>query len=104
VLDELVGNAIRLSGGTRVTVWGKATDGGVELHVTDDGTGLSDDERSNALSRFWRAPRHQNIAGTGLGLAICAELIDSAGGDLTLHHTEPHGLDAIIHLGTRTTA
>ncbi|MEV1114610.1 HAMP domain-containing sensor histidine kinase [Actinosynnema sp. NPDC049800] len=103
VLDELVGNAIRLSGGTRVKVWGRTADGGVELHVTDDGTGLTDDERADALSRFWRAPRHQNIAGTGLGLAICAELIESAGGELTLHPVEPHGLDALIRLRARPT-
>ncbi|WP_158842970.1 sensor histidine kinase [Saccharothrix deserti] len=98
VLDELVGNAIRLSGGTHVKVWGRAADGRVELHVTDDGTGLSDQERTDALSRFWRAPRHQNIAGTGLGLAICAELIESAGGKLELLPAEPHGLDAVVRL------
>ena len=98
VLDELVGNAIRLSGGTRVEVWGRTAAGRVELHVTDDGTGLSDEERADALSRFWRAPRHQNVAGTGLGLAICAELIESAGGELALLPVEPHGLDAVVRL------
>ncbi|MFD0200753.1 MULTISPECIES: sensor histidine kinase [Saccharothrix] len=100
VLDELVGNAIRLSGGTHVKVWGRTTDGHVELHVTDNGTGLTDDERAEAVSRFWRAPRHQNIAGTGLGLAICAELIESAGGELDLCPAEPHGLDAVVRLAT----
>lgn len=98
VLDELVGNAIRLSGGTRVRVWGRAADGRVELHVTDDGAGLTDQERVDAVRRFWRAPRHQNVAGTGLGLAICAELIGSAGGELELLPAEPHGLDAVVRL------
>jgi signal transduction histidine kinase len=100
VLDELVGNAIRLSGGTEVKVWAEAVDGHVELHVTDNGTGLTAPERTAALSRFWRAPRHQNIPGTGLGLAICAELIESAGGHLDLRPVEPHGLDAVIRLTT----
>lgn len=98
VLDELVGNAIRLSGGTRVRIWGRADGERVELHVTDDGTGLSDQERADAVRRFWRAPRHQNVAGTGLGLAICAELIESAGGDFELAPAEPHGLDAVVRL------
>ncbi|MDQ2588154.1 two-component sensor histidine kinase [Saccharothrix yanglingensis] len=101
VLDELVGNAIRLSGGTRVRVWGRTADGRVELHVTDDGTGLTERERADALGRFWRAPRHQNVAGTGLGLSICAELIESAGGALTLRAAEPHGLDAVVRLHAR---
>ncbi|MFD7653528.1 ATP-binding protein [Actinosynnema sp. NPDC059797] len=98
VLDELVGNAIRLSGATTIRIWADRTDGGVELHVTDDGAGLSPEERAAALSRFWRAPRHQNVAGTGLGLSICAELVASAGGELVLRPTDPHGLDAVVRL------
>ncbi|SEQ50470.1 Signal transduction histidine kinase [Lentzea xinjiangensis] len=93
VLDELVSNAIRLAGASEVVVTGKPG----ELHVIDDGDGLGDEERELALQRFWRATKHQNIAGTGLGLAICAELIESAGGTLTLHDAGP-GLDAKISL------
>ncbi|WP_433263589.1 ATP-binding protein [Actinosynnema sp. CS-041913] len=98
VLDELVGNAIRLSGATRIEVWGAAHGDKVELHVTDDGAGLAAEDRKLAMRRFWRAARHQNIAGTGLGLSICAELIASAGGDLRLQPVEPHGLDAVVVL------
>ncbi|GGP49384.1 sensor histidine kinase [Saccharothrix coeruleofusca] len=101
VLDELVGNAVRLSGATRVRVWGRAGEGGVvELHVTDDGVGLDEHERVEALRRFWRSPRHQNTPGTGLGLAICAELVASAGGELELRPARPHGVDAVVRLNT----
>ncbi|ATE56636.1 MULTISPECIES: sensor histidine kinase [Actinosynnema] len=103
VLDELVGNAIRLSGATEIRIWAGTAGEDVELHVTDNGTGLDDQERANALSRFWRSPRHQNIAGTGLGLAICAELITSAGGALTLTEATPNGLTATVRLRTRPT-
>ncbi len=109
VLDELVGNAIRLSGATRIRIWGtpdggRSGDGGgdrgrVVLHVTDDGDGLSPEECTQALRRFWRAAKHQNTAGTGLGLSICAELIAGAGGELRLDPVEPHGLDAVVTLG-----
>ncbi|QFZ22519.1 sensor histidine kinase [Saccharothrix syringae] len=98
VLDELVGNAVRLSGATRVRLWAERTGDHVELHVTDNGTGLTPDERTAALSRFWRAPRHQNVPGTGLGLSICAELVESAGGELLLRPADPHGLDAVVRL------
>lgn len=98
VLDELVSNAIRLSGGSEVRISAQSVDGAVELHVTDDGEGLSEVERANAKRRFWRATRHQNIAGTGMGLAICTELIESAGGTLTLTPATPTGLDAIVRL------
>lgn len=109
VLDELVGNALRLSGGTRVVVWADPADpaepdGPVEIHVGDDGAGLSEDERAQALRRFWRFPRHQNTEGTGLGLAICADLVRGAGGTLRLEAGLPRpdgtgrGLDAVISL------
>jgi signal transduction histidine kinase len=93
VLDELVSNAIRLANATEVRITGKAG----ELHVIDNGDGLSDEERELALQRFWRATKHQNVAGTGLGLAICAELIESAGGELSLHDAGP-GLDVKVAL------
>jgi signal transduction histidine kinase len=99
VLDELVGNAVKLSGGTVVRL-SAVTDGAmVELHVADDGVGLDDEDRADAPRRFWRATKHQNIAGTGLGLSICAELVSSAGGEFRLDPVEPHGLDAVVRLG-----
>ncbi|MGW5876920.1 ATP-binding protein [Nocardiopsis terrae] len=83
ILDELVSNALRLSGGTRIEV--RAEDGEqVRIGVLDNGTGLPEEEREAALERFWRSPGHQNTEGTGLGLAIAADLVREAGGRLTL--------------------
>ncbi|WNV89648.1 HAMP domain-containing sensor histidine kinase [Umezawaea sp. Da 62-37] len=100
VLDELVGNAVKLSGGTSVTISALPAGPWVELHVADDGGGLAEDERAEAVRRFWRAPKHQNVAGTGLGLSICAELVASAGGEFRLDSAKPHGVDAVIRLNT----
>ncbi|MEV0390981.1 HAMP domain-containing sensor histidine kinase [Nonomuraea sp. NPDC050643] len=62
-----------------------AADGGVvTIAVRDDGQGIDASERAQALRRFWRSPRHQNVSGTGLGLAICADLVGAAGGELRL--------------------
>ena len=83
ILDELVGNALRLSGGTRIEVRVERGEG-VRIGVFDDGTGLRPQERGLALDRFWRSPSHQNVQGTGLGLAIVADLVREAGGTLTL--------------------
>lgn len=83
VLDELVSNALRLSGGTRVEVRARADDP-VLISVLDDGHGLAPEEREVALGRFWRSPRHQNVEGTGMGLAIVADLVRGAGGGLVL--------------------
>ena len=131
LLDELVENACRLSGGTQVTVSalpadpadaahaadpagparpagpaGAAAahgDGLVEVTVRDDGRGLDDDERTAAVRRFWRAPDQQNTAGSGLGLAIVAELADAAGGSVVLRDAGP-GLAVTITLRTAVVA
>ncbi|MEV4617761.1 HAMP domain-containing sensor histidine kinase [Asanoa sp. NPDC049573] len=90
VLDELISNALRLSGAGLVEVSALAGPGDVvTIAVRDDGQGLDAAERGKALARFWRSPRHQNVAGTGLGLAICADLVAGAGGHLRLEEGLP---------------
>jgi signal transduction histidine kinase len=105
VLDELVSNALRLAEAAVIEVSAEAVPGGVVLiAVRDDGRGLDAAERAQALGRFWRSPRHQNVPGTGLGLAICADLIGAAGGELWLAEGLPrpdgsgHGFAAVIRL------
>ena len=98
LLDELVHNACRLSGGTAVEV--EATAGGDEVVVSvrDDGVGLSAGERAHATDRFWRGRAREPVPGTGLGLAICRELAEAWGGGLTLHEAVPRGLEVRLTL------
>jgi signal transduction histidine kinase len=98
LLDELVDNACRLSGGSLVRVSARrAPPSDVVLVVTDDGCGLPADERVAATQRFWRAPAQQNTAGSGLGLAIVAELVAAAAGSVQLRDAAP-GLSVVITL------
>jgi signal transduction histidine kinase len=62
------------------------------LRVADDGPGLSEEEREEALGRFWRSGTHANMPGSGLGLAIAAELAKTCGATLRLRPAQPHGL------------
>jgi len=98
ILDELVGNACRLSGGSTVTVTAVSTGSDVVLSVRDNGLGLSEDELARATDRYWRGRPHADAPGTGLGLAICREVVDAWGGRLTLHGADPHGLEVRIML------
>ncbi|GAA4092873.1 HAMP domain-containing sensor histidine kinase [Nonomuraea soli] len=102
ILDELISNALRLSDARLVEVSARAAGGVVTIAVRDDGQGLDEAERAQALRRFWRSPRHQNVPGTGLGLAICADLIGTAGGVLRLEdglpHPGGHGFAAVFTL------
>ncbi|GAA2653799.1 sensor histidine kinase [Nonomuraea recticatena] len=81
-----------------------AAGGVVTIAVRDDGQGMDASERAQAIQRFWRSPRHQNVSGTGLGLAICADLVGAAGGELRLEDGLPrpdgsgHGFAAVVAL------
>ncbi|GAA3214322.1 sensor histidine kinase [Nonomuraea helvata] len=95
VADIALDNAQKFvpEGGT-VTV---TLDDGV-LRVADDGPGLSEEERSEALGRFWRSGAHANVPGSGLGLAIAAELARTCGAALALLPAVPHGLIVELRL------
>ncbi|MCF6469009.1 HAMP domain-containing histidine kinase [Nonomuraea sp. MG754425] len=68
------------------------------LRVTDDGPGLGEEERSEALGRFWRSGAHANEPGSGLGLAIATELARACGATLRLLPATPHGLIVELQL------
>ena len=105
VMDNLVANALdAINDGGTVTVWAVARDEAepptVEVHVTDNGPGMTAHERSRAFDRFWRAdPRRRgDFGGSGLGLPIVAKLVRADGGEVRLDEAPGGGLDAIVTL------
>ena len=97
VLDNLLANAIDASpAGATITVSTRAANGWAELHVTDEGRGLTETERSRAFDRFWQA--HEGRDGFGLGLAIVRRLTAADGGDVQLRAGSPGGLEAVVRL------
>jgi signal transduction histidine kinase len=90
VLDNLLSNAIDATpprGAVTIIT------GGAELHVVDDGPGLSDDQRTRAFDRFWRAGKG---TGSGLGLAIAKRLVELDGGTIELRPGATGGVDAVV--------
>ena len=97
VLDNLLANAIDASpAGATITVSTRADNGWAELHVSDEGRGLTESERSRAFDRFWQA--HKERDGFGLGLAIVRRLTAADGGDVQLRAGSPGGLEAVVRL------
>lgn len=104
ILDNLLANAFdACPGGSRVTV--RLVPEGltlVDVHVTDDGPGLSADERGRAFERFWQAPGKtrrgggSSRPGGGLGLAIVRELAARNGAEVELREATGGGLDAVV--------
>lgn len=69
----------------------------VELHVMDEGPGMTEEQRRRAFDRFWRAPDAPK-GGTGLGLALVQRLAHASGGEAVLRQAPRGGLDAVIRL------
>ena len=97
VLDNLLANALEASpdGGT-VTVSALAASPWVELHLTDDGPGLTPEQRERAFDRFWRAG--SGAGGSGLGLAIVKRLVAADDGEVELREAASGGVDAVVRL------
>jgi signal transduction histidine kinase len=102
IVDVLLDNALRVSPeGATVSLRASASGSGyVEVHVIDEGAGMSPGDRARACDRFWRAAEQpaERAAGSGLGLAIAKALATAGGGDLRLDEASPHGVDAVVTL------
>ncbi len=95
VLDNLLSNALDASpAGSAITVTAK----GGELHVVDEGAGLSREQRERAFDRFWRASK---APGSGLGLSIARRLVELDGGTIELRSASTGGIDAVVRYPAR---
>lgn len=97
ILDNVLDNAINASPpSSHITV---ALERGTSSHrvsISDQGAGLSDDDKAHAVQRFWRGTT--TAPGTGLGLAIADTLATASGGSLTLTDAPGGGLCVTLTL------
>ena len=109
IIDNLIDNALAVSpAGTTidVTVAPAADTDTVDLHVRDEGPGMSPEDCTRAFDRFWRG--RTDTAGSGLGLAIVAQLARASGATAELTPRTPDtggtgGLDAHIRFARSRT-
>ncbi|MER7841272.1 HAMP domain-containing sensor histidine kinase [Streptomyces sp. NPDC096040] len=105
IIDNLLSNALRVSPpGTAITLAvttapkdGSRTPPVAELHVIDQGPGMTEAERQKAFDRFWRGSDADHD-GTGLGLPMVRQLVRASGGEVTLEEAPDGGLDAVVRL------
>jgi signal transduction histidine kinase len=93
ILDNLIANALdALSPGHMVRLATAATGAGARITVSDNGPGMSAEDRERAFLRFTTS----SPTGTGLGLAIVHRLVVSNGGTARLDQTPGGGLTVTL--------
>ncbi|MGZ4359056.1 MAG: sensor histidine kinase [Gaiellaceae bacterium] len=91
-LERAVGNLLENAGkwsppGSRVQV----SLAGAELTVSDQGPGISDEDRPHVFERFYRAASARGMPGSGLGLAIVADIAQAHGGSVQVEDAKKGG-------------
>jgi len=93
ILDNLIANALdALSPGQMVRLTATVTASGARITVSDNGPGMSAEDRERAFLRFTTSSPN----GTGLGLAIVHRLVVSNGGTARLDETPGGGLTVTL--------
>ncbi|GFG70612.1 histidine kinase [Mycolicibacter senuensis] len=63
----------------------------VEMVVSDQGTGIPENQRELVFERFYRSDSARAMPGSGLGLAIVKQVVLKHGGVITIEDTVPGG-------------
>ena len=95
VLVNLISNAARHTRDGEIAISAEMTDGFAAVTVSDTGEGIAAERLSSLFDRFKshvgeKAPAGRET-GTGLGLYICKHIIDSHGGEITVHSVGGEG-------------
>jgi signal transduction histidine kinase len=99
-LGNMVDNAFRHGQGT-VRLSARASNGHVQLHVSDEGPGFPIDFIDAAFERFTRGDEGRGRGGTGLGLAIVEAIARAHRGQAGASNRPEGGADVWLELPTK---
>jgi len=104
VLCNLFDNAAKYSpAGTPIIIAAEPKDDGVLLSVSDQGSGIDQQEQSLIFERFYRGKLHTSrVAGTGMGLAISRAIVQAHGGDISVMSQPGRGSVFAVFLPARS--
>lgn len=92
VWENLIGNAIKFTGeyGNILIVLQKR-DGGLFFSVTDDGTGIAEEDQDKIFEPFFTGDRSHNKEGSGLGLPLTKNITEKLGGTIRFTSEQDKG-------------
>jgi signal transduction histidine kinase len=96
-VENIIENALKFAGRAQVTL--AETPSAAIIDITDDGPGISDDQKPRVFEPFFRGDESRGqTEGSGLGLSITKALIAAHGGKVELLDAVPHGLTVRVTL------
>lgn len=95
---NLLGNSCKYTRQGRVTFNLLCTGGRLTMIVADTGVGMTEEERNNIFSAFFRAKGSSSVNGTGLGLAITERLVRLLNGSIHVDSTVGKGTTVLVHI------
>ena len=94
VLDNLIDNAVKHSStGTKISIAARKNNGEIMVTVTDEGAGISREDKPHIFDRMFQTERTHKpgVTGAGLGLSICKGLIEAHKGRIWIESEEGKG-------------
>ena len=99
LVSNLLENANKYSPRDKpVVVQLNKTEGIIHLQISDEGSGISEEERKNVFKKFYRLGNEQTrrTKGTGLGLYLCKKIAEDHKGNITIEDNRPQGSNFIV--------
>ena len=96
ITENLINNA-RKYAKSDIDIFITQSDGNVEIHFRDYGSGIPDADMPFIFDKFYRGKNCGNEQGSGLGLYIVKYIAEQMHGKVLLHN-HPDGLEVIISL------
>lgn len=96
VIDNVVNNSYKYAG-TEVSVQANMTNECLELHITDEGKGIKEEEIPLVFRKFYRGSNVEGQSGTGLGLYISKYLMNKMQGDIYCFNHE-RGFTVVLQI------
>ncbi len=89
-ITNLLDNAFKFTRpGSTICITAVSHAGGVDVSVSDDGSGVAADQRENILQRFVRLDKARNTPGNGLGLSLVKAVCELHHAGLLLQDNHP---------------
>jgi signal transduction histidine kinase len=101
LLQNLVGNGLKFHKPDvppRVEVTGGASNGNVQIVVSDNGIGFDEKYADRIFTMFERLHGRGTYEGTGIGLAICRKIAQRHGGDIRALSSPGQGARFVVTL------